>query len=317
MSDNHNISDELLAAFLDGNTSAADTRRVLKAAQHDAQLQELIRIASLVDEDINAQSHTAVIPMTAMAAKKKDDYLCDIECEEFVLRQLGIEATHKSLLDTAYKNRWLREKGMPLYNMGRLLEKSHLAVSRRYGSTIDDVARLLDAGNQLIAVIDNTLLAHPSVAEEKHPNHAVAISSLSADKKEITLFNPYTDEELTPYPTASFLEAWSQSNNYLVVTNTTDRFVYEPSPIALDDVTLDDDLTELQEGIAENAHEIWAQNRTAQGWTYGPERNDPQKQTPDMVPYCNLPESEKLYDREMAMQTLKLVKKLGFEIKRR
>ena len=317
MSDNHNISDELLAAFLDGNTSAADTRRVLKAAQHDAQLQELIRIASLVDEDINAQSHTAVIPMTAMAAKKKDDYLCDIECEEFVLRQLGIEATHKSLLDTAYKNRWLREKGMPLYNMGRLLEKSHLAVSRRYGSTIDDVARLLDAGNQLIAVIDNTLLAHPSVAEEKHPNHAVAISSLSADKKEITLFNPYTDEELTPYPTASFLEAWSQSNNYLVVTNTTDRFVYEPSPIALDDVTLDDDLTELQEAIAENADEIWAQNRTSQGWTYGPERNDPQKQTPDMVPYCNLPESEKLYDREMAMQTLKLVKKLGFEIKRR
>lgn len=317
MSDNHNISDELLAAFLDGNTSAAETRRVLKAAQHDAQLQELIRIASLVDEDINAQSHTAVIPMTAMAAKKKDDYLCDIECEEFVLRQLGIEATHKSLLDTAYKNRWLREKGMPLYNMGRLLEKSHLAVSRRYGSTIDDVARLLDAGNQLIAVIDNTLLAHPSVAEEKHPNHAVAISSLSADKKEITLFNPYTDEELTPYPTASFLEAWSQSNNYLVVTNTTDRFVYEPSPIALDDVTLDDDLTELQEAIAENAHEIWAQNRTSQGWTYGPERNDPQKQTPDMVPYCNLPESEKLYDREMAMQTLKLIKKLGFEIKRR
>ena len=317
MSDNHNISDELLAAFLDGNTSAADTRRVLKAAQHDAQLQELIRIASLVDEDINAQSHTAVIPMTAMAAKKKDDYLCDIECEEFVLRQLGIEATHKSLLDTACKNRWLREKGMPLYNMGRLLEKSHLAVSRRYGSTIDDVARLLDAGNQLIAVIDNTLLAHPSVAEEKHPNHAVAISSLSADKKEITLFNPYTDDELTPYPTASFLEAWSQSNNYLVVTNTTDRFVYEPSPIALDDVTLDDDLTELQEAIAENAHEIWAQNRTSQGWTYGPERNDPQKQTPDMVPYCNLPESEKLYDREMAMQTLKLVKKLGFEIKRR
>ena len=254
--------------------------------------------------------------MTAMAAKKKDDYLCDIECEEFVLRQLGIEATHKSLLDTACKNRWLREKGMPLYNMGRLLEKNHLAVSRRYGSTIDDVARLLDAGNQLIAVIDNTLLAHPSVAEEKHPNHAVAISSLSADKKEITLFNPYTDEELTPYPTASFLEAWSQSNNYLVVTNTTDRFVYEPSPIALDDVTLDDDLTELQEAIAENAHEIWAQNRTSQGWTYGPERNDPQKQTPDMVPYCNLPESEKLYDREMAMQTLKLVKKLGFEIKR-
>lgn len=104
---------------------------------------------------------------------------------------------------------------------------------------------------------------------------------------------------------------------YLVVVNTTDRFVYEPSPIGLDDVTLSPDLTELREAIAENAHEIWAKARTDQGWTYGPERNDQKKQTPDMVPYCNLPESEKLYDREMAMQTLKLVKKLGFEIVRK
>ena len=101
---------------------------------------------------------------------------------------------------------------------------------------------------------------------------------------------------------------------YLVVVNTTDRFVYEPSPIGLDDVTLSPDLTELREAIAENAHEIWAKARTDQGWTYGPKHNDQKKQTPDMMPYCNLPESEKLYDREMAMQTLKLVKKLGFEI---
>lgn len=75
---------------------------------------------------------------------------------------------------------------------------------------------------------------------------------------------------------------------YLVVVNTTDRFVYEPSPIGLDDVTLSPDLTELREAIAENAHEIWAKARTDQGWTYGPERNDQKKQTPDMVPYCNL-----------------------------
>lgn len=45
---------------------------------------------------------------------------------------------------------------------------------------------------------------------------------------------------------------------YLVVVNTTDRFVYEPSPIGHDDVTLSPDLTELREAIAENAHEIWA-----------------------------------------------------------
>lgn len=314
MNDKNQISDELLAAFLDGNTNAEDAMRVLNAAEQDMELQEIIRIASEVDEDMAITVKPTIIPMTAMAAKKKETYLCDIECEEFVLHQFGIEVTHKSLLDTAYKNCWLKDKGMPLYNIGRLLEKNNLPVSRRYNSTIEEVVRLLSAGNQLIAVVDDTLLGNAQSSANQHPNHAVAISSISVETDEIILFNPNTDEELTKYSISSFMEAWRQSNNYLVVINTTDKFVYEPSPIGLDDVELSEDLSELQEAIAENAHEIWAKNRRDQGWSYGPERNDQKKETPDMIPYCNLPESEKLYDREMAMQTLKLVKKLGFDI---
>lgn len=319
MNDKHIIiSDELLSAFLDGNTSAEDTMRVLDAAAHDKDLQEIIRIASGVDEDLAMMKpEIKHIPMTAMAAHKKENYLCDIECEEFILHQFGIETTHKTLLDEAYRNCWLKEQGMPLYNIGRLLEKNNLSVSRRYDSTIEEIVRLLDNGNQLIAVIDNSMLLHDVVENTKQPNHAVAISSVSSSTDEITLFNPYTEEVLTTYSLSLFLNAWAQSNNYLVVVNTTDKFVYEPYPIHLDDITLDENLSELQEAIAENAHEIWAKARTDQGWTYGPERNDQKKETPDMIPYCNLPESEKLYDREMAMQTLKLVKKLGFEIRRK
>ena len=316
MNDKYQISDELLAAFLDGNTNAEDTMRVLNAAEQDMELQEIIRIASEVDEDMAITVKPTIIPMTAMAAKKKETYLCDIECEEFVLHQFGIEVTHKSLLDTAYKNCWLKDKGMPLYNIGRLLEKNNLPVSRRYNSTIEEVVRLLSAGNQLIAVVDDTILCNTLSCDGQHPNHAVAISSISVETDEIILFNPNTDEELTKYSLKLFLEAWRQSNNYLVVINTTDKFIYEPSPIGLDDVELSEDLSELQEAIAENAHEIWAKNRRDQGWSYGPERNDQKKETPDMIPYCNLPESEKLYDREMAMQTLKLVKKLGWELKK-
>lgn len=319
MNDNMIISDELLAAFLDGNTNAEDTMRVLKAAEQDEELRELIRIVSEVDEDMAGRKPAKVkeLPMTAMAARKKESYLCDIECEEFVLHQLGIETTHKTLLDEAYRNCWLRDKGMPLYNIGRLLEKNNLAVSRRYDSSIEDVVRWLEHGDQLIAVVDSAMLeSATSTNSQTYPNHAVAICSVSVASNEITLFNPYTEEELTTYPLPLFLKAWKQSNHYLVVVNTTDQFVYEPYPIHLDDVSLDDDLIELQEAIAENAHEIWAKTRTDQGWSYGPERNDQKKETPDMVPYCNLPESEKLYDREMAMQTLKLVKKLGFEIKK-
>lgn len=308
-----------MAAFLDGNTSVADTMSVLHAVRNDKELQEIIRISDEVDKDLaNRIDAPEVIPMAAMAAQQKENYLCDIECEEFVLHQLGIEATHKSLLDEAYRNCWLKEKGMPLYNIGRLLEKNNLSVSRRYASTIEDIERLLEKGNQLIAVVDNGCLDGMTAdSEAQAPNHAVAISSLSTEANEITLFNPYTEEDLTVYGVPAFMKAWERSNNYLVVINTTDKFIYEPYPIGLDDVSLSADLVELQEAIAENAHEIWAKGRTEQGWTYGPQRNDAKKETPDMVPYCNLPESEKLYDREMAMQTLKLVKKLGFDIVKR
>lgn len=92
---------------------------------------------------------------------------------------------------------------------------------------------------------------------------------------------------------------------------------YNPKPIDLSDVVLTDDLNELREAIAENAHDVWAIERQAQGWTYGEQRDDNMKKSPCMVPYPQLPESEKIFDRDMAMKTLKLVKKLGYDIVKR
>ena len=92
---------------------------------------------------------------------------------------------------------------------------------------------------------------------------------------------------------------------------------YNPKPIDLSDVVLDEDLSELREAIAENAHEIWAVERQSKGWTWGPKRDDEKKHNPCMVPYSDLPDSEKLYDREMAMQTIKLLKKLGYDLVKR
>ena len=92
---------------------------------------------------------------------------------------------------------------------------------------------------------------------------------------------------------------------------------YEPHPIDVDQIPLDGDLEELQEAIAENAHDVWAEARIKEGWTYGKERDDAKKQNPDIIPYTALPESEKEYDRIMAFKTIKLVKKLGFDIVKR
>lgn len=89
---------------------------------------------------------------------------------------------------------------------------------------------------------------------------------------------------------------------------------YVPKPIDTDDVVLPKKLDVLIEQISENVHEVWAESRMSQGWTYGKERNDALKQHPCLVPYKDLPEVEKAYDRNTALGTLKLIMKLGFKI---
>lgn len=89
---------------------------------------------------------------------------------------------------------------------------------------------------------------------------------------------------------------------------------YTPKPLDTSDVRLPNELEELVENMAKNVHEVWAQGRIEQGWTYGEERNDALKKHPCLVPYEDLPESEKEYDRNTAVSTLKLILKLGFTI---
>lgn len=90
---------------------------------------------------------------------------------------------------------------------------------------------------------------------------------------------------------------------------------YRPQPIDTSDVVLPKEMSELVEEMAKNVHEVWAESRIKQGWTYGAERNDERKTHPCLVPYEELPEEEKTYDRNTAVETLKLIMKLGFSIK--
>ena len=92
---------------------------------------------------------------------------------------------------------------------------------------------------------------------------------------------------------------------------------YIPQPIDTSDVQLPEELKPLLEAMAKNVHEIWAQERMNQGWTYGEKRDDTQKHHPCLVPYEELPDSEKEYDRNTSVETLKLIQKLGFKIEQK
>ena len=89
---------------------------------------------------------------------------------------------------------------------------------------------------------------------------------------------------------------------------------YTPTPVDTTNIQLPDELMALAAATSKNVHEVWAQNRIKEGWTYGPVRDDQKRQTPCLVPYDQLPEEEKAYDRNTAFGTLKFIVSQGFEI---
>ena len=91
---------------------------------------------------------------------------------------------------------------------------------------------------------------------------------------------------------------------------------YDPIPVDTSDVVLPAELLALTERIAENVHDVWAAGRIAAGWTYGPAKDSEKKTTPLLVAYSDLPDEEKAYDRNTALETLKLIVKLGYSIRK-
>ena len=91
---------------------------------------------------------------------------------------------------------------------------------------------------------------------------------------------------------------------------------YDPETIDTSSVKLPNDLTQLTELLAKNAHDHWAKKRLAEGWQHGPNRDDARKEHPNLIPYEALSESEKEYDRQMAIETIKAIITLGYYIGR-
>jgi ryanodine receptor 2 len=89
---------------------------------------------------------------------------------------------------------------------------------------------------------------------------------------------------------------------------------YIPTPADTSGITLPPALQQLAETLAANTHEVWGQGRYEQGWRYGATRNDGELLTPCLVPYEQLSETEKDYDRHTSQETLKLILKLGYQI---
>lgn len=303
----HYISDEDIAAYLDGNVCEEEVADIFSTLGDNPEVAELLSLSPEIDREV-AEEKIRLLPMWALAAANPEN-LCSFECESFILRQLEYDIDHWSLLEEAKANNWICEEGTPLHHVGKLMELKGLYVERKYDATISDLSQAIGSGKHVIVVIDRNVMDR-NMGAKRISYHAIYVTSVENENVKYLNLDTRVEEAIV---NDGFRNAWNASGCYMVVASKIAN-CYNPQPINVADIDLDVSLEELTEAIAENAHDIWARARMDEGWVYGPVRNDSLKQHPDLVPYSQLTDSEKEYDRIMAMNTLRLVRRLGFDI---
>lgn len=206
------------------------------------------------------------------------------ECVKFALSQKGIE--------------------------GETFKDTNLRVYERHTANPGTVFTALRKGGIVIPVVDASLLGEYNVKVT-----ATVVIKANQITDMVDLYVPKSNDIQT-FPIATFVEAWDATGGICTTAFPEDAKTYHPRSRNLKNVELPEEIDELREAIAENAHDRWALERQSEGWTYGPKRDDSRLETPDMVPYSKLPESEKQYDRVMAEDTLKLLVALGYKIEK-
>ena len=297
---------------------------VLEGMDYD----ELAKITGLKKSNLYNIKKRALAELERIArlATTSDGAMCAIMCEEFILHVFGIHKTLEELRILASSQGWLKSDGVEVMDLGAIPEYFGLTVAKRAPADLEDVEKALNRGYQVIVAVDGGELAGDPVEELAEDvlaggvaDHCVVVLSMDRESDTVVIFDPAIGVIPLTVSVDHFADAWADSDNYMVTIKrkNMEKKTYTPHPVDLGDIELTPQLEQLREAIAENAHEVWAAGRIREGWTYGPERDDKLKKHPDLIPYSELPEGEKQYDRETAMNTIKLVMKLGYSIEKK
>lgn len=193
---------------------------------------------------------------------------------------------------------------------GDTFKDTNLRVFERRTANPGTVFTALRKGGIVIPIVKASFLGEYSIEET-----ATVVIKANQITDLVELYVPKSNDIQT-FPIAAFVEAWEATGGICTTAFPPDKKTYNPKLIDLKHVGLPKGFEELREAIAENAHDMWALERQSEGWTFGPKRDDSKLETPDMIPYAKLPESEKQYDRLMAEDTLKLLLALGYKIEK-
>lgn len=158
----------------------------------------------------------------ARIALSDADALCAIRCEQYVLDMFGIHKPLFELKRLAEDKGWLTDTGVAIENLGKIPRQYGLTV-RTGKSDLSKISTAIDAGKQILVAVDGgELIGNPF--EEKLEDmlvggiadHCVVVLNYDADEDKVMLFNPAFGDIPLTVSSETFLDAWSDSDNYTI-----------------------------------------------------------------------------------------------------
>lgn len=254
---NERISDELFAAYLDGNTSPIENLFVESSLSNDAGILEASDILSdmtmfsQIDNfndvfsdfglsdifsqpiSIETNSYNEVMDTNGMVPDIQQQYpdSCAIKSQQIILNEFGIDVNEDQLVQFSYEQGWYNADGTGTAagDVGNLLETANIPVTRQEDANVFNLVSELSQGHKVIVGVDSEeLWGNKFMAWLKDffmgdtPDHALVVAGIdTSDPNNVMVIvdDPGSGEYHKAYPLDQFMDAWSDAQCYMVSTD--------------------------------------------------------------------------------------------------
>lgn len=254
---NEQISDELLAAYLDGNTSPIENLLVEANLGNDASFMEIsdiisdmatfsqienynedltnIGLGDIFSQTITLDNDTLneVMDPNGIVPDIQQQYpdSCAIKSQQIILNEFGIDVTEDQLVQFSYEQGWYHADGTgtAAEDVGNLLETANIPVTRQDDANVFNLVSELSQGHKVIVGVDSEeLWGNKFMAWMKDffmgdtPDHALVVAGIdTSDPNNVMVIvdDPGSGEYHKAYPLDQFMDAWSDAQCYMVSTD--------------------------------------------------------------------------------------------------
>jgi hypothetical protein len=175
-------------------------------------------------------------PMNIMSEDVLQIYpdTCAIKSQQLILKDFGFHLTEDQLRNEALMYGWYNGGTSP-EDVGKLLELHGIPVSQYENANIFNLVNELAQGHKVIVGVDSGELWGDNIFdklfEDNEADHALIVSGVDTsdpNNVKVIVTDPGTGSLLKEYSMEEFVDAWEDSNCFMMATNTPVPEIFNP-----------------------------------------------------------------------------------------